>query len=73
MRLIDIGDDRWVRVVGFEGKRVQLKMLQYGLYPGDMARIIRRAPLGGPILIEAGGREVALGLKLAEKIQVESV
>jgi Fe2+ transport system protein FeoA len=71
MHLSVIGDDRWVRLVEFEGKRVQSKMLQYGLYPGDLVRIIRRAPLGGPILIEAGGREVALGLKLAEKILVE--
>ena len=34
-------------------------------------RVVRMAPLGGPILIEVNGREIALGREIAEKILVE--
>ena len=47
------------------------KLNQYGLYQGDIMRVVRMAPLGGPILIEVNGREIALGREIAEKILVE--
>lgn len=47
------------------------KLVQYGLHVGDCLRILRVAPLGGPVLVEVNGREVALGRAVAEKIFVE--
>jgi Fe2+ transport system protein FeoA len=47
--------------------------MQYGLHVGDELRMVRIAPLGGPVLIEVNGREIALGAVLAEKIIVELV
>jgi len=47
--------------------------MQYGLHVGDELRMVRIAPLGGPVLIEVNGREIALGTVLAEKIIVELV
>lgn len=62
------------------GKRARLisvqdglrtKLRQYGLHTGDSLRLLRAAPLGGPLLIEVNGREIALGRSVAEKIMVE--
>lgn len=48
------------------------KLRQYGLHIGDAVRVLRRAPIGGPLLIEINGREIALGRAVAEKILVEA-
>jgi Fe2+ transport system protein FeoA len=36
-----------------------------GLLPGNLTRIIRRAPLWGPLLLEAESRTVALSWRVA--------
>lgn len=46
------------------------RLMQYGLHDGDVARVIRVAPLGGPLLIEVNGREIAISREIAEKILV---
>jgi ferrous iron transport protein A len=63
---------QWLRVVSF-GTQPQLsnQLLQLGLLPGDSLRIIREAPLGGPLLVEFNGRSVALGRGVASLIIVE--
>jgi Fe2+ transport system protein FeoA len=48
------------------------KLRQYGLHIGDEIRVLRTAPLGGPLLVEVNGRELALGRAIAEKILVET-
>ena len=50
---------------------LRTKLLQYGLHMGDSLRVLRIAPLGGPLLVEVNGREMALGRAVAEKIFVE--
>lgn len=47
------------------------KLRMYGLHAGDAVRVLRVAPLGGPLLVEVNGREIALGRAVAEKIFVE--
>ena len=71
MCLLDakIGDR--VRVVGFTGRKMTSKLQQVGLYPGDRLQVLREAPLGGPMLVQAGGREMALGRGVAASILVE--
>jgi Fe2+ transport system protein FeoA len=72
MRLIDVKHNLWVKVLSFEGNaHFQDRLLQHGLYPGDRARILRSAPLDGPLLVEVSGREIAIGQGVAEKIMVE--
>jgi ferrous iron transport protein A len=72
MRLIDIQSGIWVKVIGFDGgEKFQDRLLQHGLYPGDLARILRSAPMNGPLLVEVSGRELALGRGVAKKILVE--
>jgi len=45
---------------------------QLGLIPGDDARVLRHAPLGGPVLVEVDGRSIALGRGVASKVVVEA-
>ena len=72
MRLTEIEKEIWVRLVSVDDKGATAqKLARYGLFPGDLARIVRIAPLSGPLLIESGGREIALGRQVAEKITVE--
>lgn len=44
---------------------------EMGIHSGDLVRIVRRAPFGGPLVIENQGTQVAIGKQLAEKVQVE--
>jgi ferrous iron transport protein A len=69
MRLLDLPLNVQARLLSFD--EVRAKLNQYGLYVGDVVRVLRIAPLGGPLLVEVNGRELALGRAVAEKIFVE--
>lgn len=72
MILTETQSGKTVKIVGFEGGRVlEYKLRQLGLLPGEFVRVVRLAPLGGPVLIEVCGREIALGRGVASKIKVE--
>jgi len=72
MVLLDVKKGGWVRVLKLEGGAgVKDKLTQHGLYPGDCVCVLRTAPLGGPLLIDVHGREIALGRGIAKKILVE--
>ena len=71
--LLQISPGASVRVVSFEGgKSLHIKLTQFGIHPGDYLRLLRVAPLGGPLLVECNAREIALGRGVAEKIIVET-
>lgn len=72
MSLIDVPVGRQVRMGSVEGRRLLDKLIQIGLHPGDSLRVLRIAPMGGPMLVEINGREVALGRGVARKILVEA-
>jgi ferrous iron transport protein A len=69
MRLLDLPLNVQARLLSFD--EVRAKLNQYGLYVGDVVRVLRKAPMGGPLLVEVNGRELALGRAVAEKILVE--
>jgi len=72
MTLIEIQEDIWVKILGFAGgAKFQNRLIQHGLYPGDFVKILRAAPLDGPLLVEVNGRELALGQSVAKNIVVE--
>lgn len=72
MQLLEIEKGKLVRVVGFSGgKGLESKLRQLGVIPGDIARVVRHAPFGGPVLIEISGREIALGRGVAARVEVE--
>jgi ferrous iron transport protein A len=74
MKLLEVQPGEQVKVTGFEGgKGLQTKLTQHGIYPGDCLRLLRKAPLGGPLLVEVNQRELALGRGVAAKIIVEAM
>ena len=70
--LLEVPINENVRLASIPGGRLNTKLSQVGLYPGDCIRVLRVAPLGGPLLVEAHGREIALGREVAAKILVEA-
>ena len=70
MTLLNVPNGKRARLVSI-AERLSSKLMQYGLYVGDFVCVLRSAPLGGPLLIEVNGREIALGRAVAEKIFVE--
>ena len=71
-RLLQIQPGASVRVIDFDGGvNLRSKLTQYGIFPGDRLRLLRKAPLGGPLLVECNEREIALGRGVADKIIVE--
>ncbi len=72
MVLLDVEKGKQVRVLSLSGGAgLEDKLTQHGLYPGDCVRVLRTAPMGGPLLVDVHGREIALGRGVAEKIMVE--
>jgi ferrous iron transport protein A len=72
MRLVHAENGDCVRITGFEGGTgVEHKLRQLGLVPGDIARIVRQAPLGGPLMVDVDGRVFAIGRGIASKVTVE--
>jgi Fe2+ transport system protein FeoA len=72
MRLLDVPKGQFVKIIDYRGgKGVYSKLRQLGLTPGREVKILRYAPLGGPVMIDIGGRSVALGRGIAARIQVK--
>jgi Fe2+ transport system protein FeoA len=71
-RLSEIKNGIQVRIASFEGEPdYRLKLNRYGLFQGDLVRVVRHAPFDGPVLLEVRGMELALGKNIAEYILVE--
>jgi len=72
MNLYEADDQADLRVLLITGGwEVRRSFNQFGIQPGDSIRVLRRAPFGGPLMIESQGTRVAVGKQLAEQIQVE--
>jgi ferrous iron transport protein A len=73
MTLMQATTGQTVRIKRIEGGvGFEHKLRQLGLFPGDSARVLRHAPLGGPILVEIEGRSIALGRGVASRVIVEA-
>lgn len=70
VNLLNVPRGEWVRLASAD-ERLRAKLRQYGLHVGDRVRVLRSAPLGGPLLVEVNGREIALGRGVAGRILVE--
>jgi ferrous iron transport protein A len=66
---VDHAELRILLITG--GWEVRRSFNQLGIQPGDRVRVLRRAPFGGPMMIDNQGTHVAVGKQLAEKIHVE--
>ena len=74
MRLLDSPKGELVRIIDYQGGRgVGYKLRQLGLSPGREVKVLRYAPLGGPLMIDVAGRSVAMGRGIAARVTVEAV
>jgi ferrous iron transport protein A len=74
MKLLDAPKNVPVRIIYFSGgKGVNSKLRQLGLTPGREVKVLRYAPLGGPVMVDVEGRSVALGRGIAARIKVETI
>jgi len=72
MNLLVAPKNKLVRIMAYRGgKRVEYKLRQLGLSPGREVKILRYAPMGGPVMLEVDGRTVAIGRGIAERVEVE--
>ena len=69
--LLNVPDGEQARLISVS-ERLLRKLSQYGLHLGDTLRVLRSGPLGGPLLVEVNGRELALGRTVAENLFVET-
>ena len=70
--LSEASDDAELRILLITGGwGVRRSLNQMGIQPGDRVRVLRRAPFGGPVMIDNHGTRVAVGRGMAEKIKVE--
>jgi ferrous iron transport protein A len=73
MTLLNAPQGQWLKVTALSGGRgLRARLTQYGVFEGDSLRVLRVAPLHGPLLVEINGREIALGRRVADKILVEA-
>lgn len=60
-----------IKIVGGWGVRQRLN--QMGIHPGDQILVKRSAIMGGPILIQVHGADVALGRGVTRKVIVKKI
>ncbi len=72
MSLYEVGYHAKIRILLITGGwEVRRSFNQMGIHLGDRVRVLRRAPFGGPLVIENRGTRVAVSKQLAQKIHVE--
>jgi len=72
MNLSDLKEDQTAVIESFSGgEKMVDRMIQHGIYPGDVIKLLRTAPMKGPYLISVDEREIIIGRSLAKKILVK--
>ena len=72
MNLLDAPKNTLLMVIDFKGGQgISFKLRQLGVCPGHHVKVLRYAPLGGPVMVDVEGRSVALGRGIAARVEVE--
>lgn len=56
-------------IIGSKG--VIMRLCSLGITPGTKLKVLRRAPVGGPLEVEVRGTKVAIGRNIASKILIK--
>ncbi len=74
VRVDELDEKKRAKVVDIEGGLgLKKRFSQMGIHPGDIVTVLRYGPLGGAVVIEVHGFQLALGRGVASKIYVEEV
>lgn len=72
--LVNIDDGKRVKILKISGgKGIRQHLQCLGIHIGDVVTLKKSSFLGGPVLLEINGYDVALGKGVASKIEVEEV
>lgn len=73
--LQDIEVGKCVCIRNYTGgcKKMRRRLLDLGLTPSTQVNIVRKAPLGDPILLQVGGCNLSLSLSEAAQLEVDTV
>jgi ferrous iron transport protein A len=70
--LVQVGENKRAKVIDIEGGwGVKKRLSQMGIHPGDLVTVVRYGALGGPMVIEVHGFQLALGRGVASQVFVE--
>lgn len=72
MNLLDLPKGKPAKIIDYRGgKNIDFKLRQLGLSPGRIVKVLRYAPMGGPLMLDIEGRSIALGRGIAARVEVE--
>lgn len=72
--LVNIDNGKKVRILKIsEDKIIRQHLQSLGLHVGDIVILKKSSFLGGPVLLEVNGYDVAIGKEIASKIEVEEI
>jgi DtxR family Mn-dependent transcriptional regulator len=71
LRETAVGETVTIRAVNATATDVLKYLQEKGILPGQTVTVLEAAPLEGPLTLSVNGREVALGLSMAEFVIVE--
>jgi DtxR family Mn-dependent transcriptional regulator len=70
---LQVGTRGVLRRVEDENPEALRYLAQLELVPGAEVEVLERAPFGGPLRLQVGGREQFVGVELARSLEVEAV
>lgn len=70
MCLTEIKRGQSVRVDRIEDEELRTQLIRFGIGEGSLIRCVERIPFG-PFMVRHNRQEIAIGRKVAEKIQVQ--
>ena len=73
MELSVVKPNSQVKIQCFNDTDLELKLLEFGIAIGSKVFVQRKAPFGGPILIETQNGMIALRKEEAQTLEVELV
>lgn len=71
MYLTNVEVGQKARVVNVEGQGLAKKLYEFGILNGASVQLMAKHPMHGPLVVKVGKSEVAVGRRMAGKIQVE--
>ena len=73
MELSEVNPNSQVKIQYFNDTDLELKLLEFGIAIGSLVSVQRKAPFGGPILIETQNGMIALRKLEAQTLEVELI
>jgi len=74
MRLSDCNPGKKAKVIDLMvNPTYKKRILDLGMLPGTEVQIVRKAPFGGPIVVQVRGYQVSIRMTEAKNIEIETV